>query len=155
MQFTIISALFTNAGAALLAARDFNFDGDITLQCLIKSTEIEDDISYMGRFSEWTSIRTRHGMKYRKKCPNRMVQDIDFCTEVCELNANEKCTQNPKVGDDLCGIGLVCGFSGRCESKFSDSSDYSSDYSSSFDDMDLDYILGFLNEADNSVNYSR
>ena len=154
MQFTIISALFTNAGAALLAARDFNFDEDITLQCLIKSAEIEDDISYMGRFSEWTSIRTRHGMKYRKKCPNRMVQDIDFCTEVCELNVNEKCNQNPTVGDDLCAIGLVCGSSGRCESKFSDSNDYSSDYSSSFDDLDLDYIFALLNEADNSVNYS-
>ena len=154
MLFTIISVLFvTNAGAALLAARDFNFDEDISLQCLIKSTEIEDDISHMGRFSEWTSIRTRHGMKYRKKCPNRMVQDIDFCTEVCELNVNEKCTQNPTVGDDLCGIGLTCGSSGRCESKFSD--DYSSDYSSSFDDLDLDYIFALLDEAENSVNYSR
>ena len=154
MLFTIISVLFvTNAGAALLAARDFNFDEDISLQCLIKSTEIEDDISHMGRFSEWTSIRTRHGMKYRKKCPNRMVQDIDFCTEVCELNLNDKCPKNPTVGDDLCGIGLTCVSSGRCESKFSD--DYSSDYSSSFDDLDLDYIFALLDEAENSVNYSR
>lgn len=154
MLFTIISVLFvTNAGAALLAARDFNFDEDISLQCLIKSTEIEDDISHMGRFSEWTSIRTRHGMKYRKKCPNRMVQDIDFCTEVCELNLNDKCPKNPTVGDDLCGIGLTCGSSGRCESKFS--GDYSSDYSSSFDDLDLDYIFALLDEAENSVNYSR
>ena len=154
MQLTISALLITNAGAALLAARDFNFDEDITLQCLIKSTEIEDNITLMGRFSEWTSIRTRHGMSYRKKCPNRMVQDIEFCTEVCELNVNDKCSQNPKVGDDLCGIGLTCGSSGRCESKFpsiDDSIDYSSD--SSYDD--LDFILALLDEADNSVNYSR
>ena len=56
-------------------------------------------------------------------------QYIHKILKVCELGNGDKCIENPKIGDDLCAIGLHC-LQGHCEN-LSIGSNYDSQYDES------------------------
>jgi hypothetical protein len=79
-----------------------------TSACGNKYVEIYEETVRNPNQSVWNLVPDRRTELAIKKHCQKHIWDIEFCTQVCELQTGDICDPRAGVGSDRCNEGLEC-----------------------------------------------